>query len=313
MAKQATAPAPRTLKYRLLSKAQQSYSRAEIRRRFGVTERVLKSWERESLLPASESYSFSDLIAIKTIIELREKGFRSRQIGQAVESLRSKLADVKQPLSELRIVSNGKKIAVRVAGQRMDAISGQILFDFEVSSLGGVRVFPERRQSAGNRLREAEAWFQRGLELEEVGAPLDQVIEAYGKVIELNPGAAGALVNLGTIYYKERRFAEAEEHYKNAASADPSYPLAEFNLGNLYDEQGRLAEAFDHYKRALALNPQYADAHFNLALLCERTGDALKAVHHWKCYLKLDRSGPWADIAQRQLERLRQATVIQSR
>jgi tetratricopeptide (TPR) repeat protein len=89
--------------------------------------------------------------------------------------------------------------------------------------------------------------------------------------------------------------------------------LAEFNLGNLYDEQGRLNEAFDHYRRALVLNPQYADAHFNLALLCERTGDSLKAVHHWKSYLKLDRSGPWADIARRQLERLRQATVISSR
>jgi predicted TPR repeat methyltransferase len=69
--------------------------------------------------------------------------------------------------------------------------------------------------------------------------------------------------------------------------------------------------AFDHYKRALALNPQYGDAHFNLALLHERTGETLKAVHHWKCYLKLDRSGQWAEIARRQLERLRKATLIQ--
>jgi tetratricopeptide (TPR) repeat protein len=101
-------------------------------------------------------------------------------------------------------------------------------------------------------------------------------------------------------------------YYKEAVNADPSYPLAEFNLGNLYDEQGRLAEAFDHYRRSLALNPQYADAHFNLALLSERTGETLKAVHHWKCYLKLDRTGAWAEIARRQLERLRKATVIQS-
>jgi tetratricopeptide (TPR) repeat protein len=173
-----------------------------------------------------------------------------------------------------------------------------------------VRTFPERKRT-GNALRESEAWFQKGLDLEEAGAPLSQVVEAYQKVINLNPGAAGALVNLGTIYYRERRYAEAEQYYKRAVNADPGYPLAEFNLGNLYDEQGRLKEAFDHYKRALALNPQNADAHFNLALLCERTGETLKAVHHWKCYLKLDRSGPWAEIAQRQLERLRNATLIQ--
>jgi len=291
---------------------QQAYSRSDVRRQFALSERDLRSWEREALLAPADSYSFSDLIAIRTIVELRGKGFRSRQIAQAVDSLRRKLAGVKQPLSELRVISNGKKIAVRLAGQEMEAMTGQILFDFEASELGGVKAFPEHKRT-GNRLRESEVWFQKGLDLEETGAPMEQVIEAYRKTVELNPGAAGALVNLGTVYYRERRFAEAEEHYKAAVTADPSYPLAEFNLGNLYDEQGRLKEAFDHYKRALALNPQYADAHFNLALLSERTGDTLKAVHHWKTYLKLDRAGPWAEIAQRQLERLRKATVIHSK
>jgi len=297
----------------VVSKApQQDYSRADVRRQFRLTERQLKSWERESLVPPLESYSFSDLIAIRTILELRGKGFRSRNIAEAVSSLRRKLDDVKRPLSELRILSDGRKIAVRVAGHKMEALTGQILFDFEAAELGGVRDFPERKQG-GDLLRESEVWFQQGLDLEETGAPVEKVLEAYQKVVELNPAAAGALVNLGTIHYRQRKFGEAERYYKQAIAADPSYPLAEFNLGNLYDEQGRLPDAFHHYKRTLALNPQYADAHFNLALLCERTGDTLKAVLHWKIYLKLDRTGQWAEIARRQLERLREATVIQSR
>lgn len=297
----------------MLPKApQQAYSRADVRRQFGLTERQLKTWEEGALLPAGESYSFSDLIAIRAILELRGKGFRPRKIAEAVDALRRKLDGVKQPLSELRILSDGKKIAVRVSGQKMEAVSGQILFDFDASELGGIRDFPARKRAA-NRLRESEAWFQKALALEETAAPLEMIVEAYENVIELNPEAAGALVNLGTIYYRQRQFPEAEKYYKEAITADPSYPLAEFNLGNLYDEQGRLNEAFDHYRRALALNPQYADAHFNLALLCERTSAPLKAVHHWKCYLKLDRSGPWAEIARRQLEQLRRATVIQTR
>ena len=129
----------------------------------------------------------------------------------------------------------------------------------------------------------------------------------------MNPAAAGALVNLGTIAYRLLRFAEAEEYYKEAIAADPQYPLAQFNLGNLYDERGRTPEAFHHYRRALELNPNYADAHFNLALLCERAGEPLKAVYHWKAYLKLDKSGQWAEIARRQLDRLRQLTVVESR
>jgi len=264
------------------------------------------------LLSPAESYSFSDLIAIKTLMKLRESRIRPREIGRALQSLREKLDGVKQPLSELRIVSDGRKISVHVAGQKMEAISGQILLDFDAADLRGVRNFPERKHSA-NRIRESEAWFQRGLELEETGAPVEQAIQAYEKVLSLNPAAAGALVNLGTIYYRQRKFVEAEKYYERAIAADPSYPLAEFNLGNLYDEQNRLSEALFHYRQALALNPKYADAHFNLALLCERTGENLKAVHHWKAYLKLDSAGQWAEIARRQLERLRQATLIHSR
>jgi tetratricopeptide (TPR) repeat protein len=283
-----------------------------VRRQFGISERQLKSWERETLIPAADSYSFSDLLAIQTLLNLRKQRIRSRQIAQALESLRRKLEGVQQPLSELRIVSDGRKIAVHVAGQKMEAISGQILFDFDAKSVGGVAAFPDRKKPA-NRLREAETWFQKGLELEEIGAPVEQAIEAYQKVLELNPEAAGALVNLGTIYYRQRRLLEAETYYREAIEADPNYPLANFNLGNLYDEQGRLDEAARFYRRSLELSPNYADAHFNLALLCERIGDNLKAVHHWKAYLKLDTSGQWAEIARRQLERLRQATLIHSR
>jgi len=285
------------------------YTRADIRRQFGVTERQLRSWEREGLLPSGETYSFSDLIAVQTLVKLRESRIPPRQIGRAMASLRQKLGDVKRPLAELRIISNGRKIAVQVAGQKMEAISGQILFDFEASELGEVTSLPERKPSV-SRLRESEAWFQKGLELEETGAPVEEAVAAYRKVLDLNPEAAGALVNLGTIFYRQRSFAEAERYYLQAIEADPGYPLAQFNLGNLCDEQGRTEEALQHYRRALALNPNYADAHFNLALLCERTGDSLKAVHHWKCYLKLDSAGQWAEIARRQLERLRQSVIL---
>ena len=287
---------------------QEEYSRAEIRRQFGLTERQLRDWEQRRLITATKTYTFSDLIALQTIVKLREQRIPVRRIAQAVHSLRRKLDWIKDPLAELRVVSDGRKISVHVAGQKMEAISGQILLDFEASSLGGLRSFPDQKSTA-NRLRQSEIWFQKGLDLEETGSPIEEAIDAYRKVLEFNPSAAGALVNLGTIYYRQRKFAEAEKYYAAAVAADSQYPLAQFNLGNLYDELGRADEAAEHYRRALALNPTYADAHFNLALLCERNGDALKAVHHWKAYLKLDSSGQWADIARKQLERLRHVVI----
>lgn len=292
----------------MLDQAQDGeYSRADIRRKFGITEGQLRSWERQQLIPAAAAYSFSDLIAIQTIIKLREKKIPAKRIAAALAALRRKLGWMKQPLSELRIVSDGRKIAVRLAGQEMEALTGQILLDFDAAELS-VKPFPGK--DSRQMLRESELWFQRGLEIEESGAPVEQAIEAYDKALQLNPGAAGAMVNLGTIRYRQRKFAEAERHYADAIAADPTYPLAEFNLGNLYDEQGKLAEAAAHYRRALELNPGYADAHFNLALVCERVGEALQAVQHWKRYLQIDKSGQWAEIARRQLDRLREATVI---
>lgn len=287
----------------------EQFTRADVRRKFGVTERQLQSWERLDFLAPAQSYSFAELVAIKTLIKLRENRIPPRRIGEALASLRQKLNWVKRPLAELRIVSNGKRIAVHLPGEKMEAITGQILFDFDASGLATIKSLPEKKAS-GHTLREAETWFQRGLDLEETGAPMETAVEAYRRALEFNPRAAGALVNLGTIYYRQRKFAEAEKYYREAVDADPEYPLAHFNLGNMHDEQGRVGEAFAHYRRALELNPNYADAHFNVALLCERTGDALKAVHHWKSYLKLDSTGQWADIARRQLARLREAVIL---
>ena len=48
--------------------ANEAYSRAEVRRQFRLSERQLRSWENQSLLSPAESYSFSDLIAIQTLI-----------------------------------------------------------------------------------------------------------------------------------------------------------------------------------------------------------------------------------------------------
>src|SRR5205823_138813 len=99
------------------------------------------------------------------------------------------------PLSELRIVSDGKTISVHMPGEKMEAISGQMLFDFDTAALGGVKTFPESKPERGaSRIKDAEFWFQKGLELEETGAPVEEAVEAYRKAVQLNSGAAGAWV-----------------------------------------------------------------------------------------------------------------------
>ncbi len=197
---------------------------------------------------------------------------------------------------------------MHVSGDKMEPITGQLLFDFDAKEIEKLRSFPGKRESAqalAGKEQQAEFWFQRGLTLEEVGAPVTEAAEAYRKAIENNPTASGALVNLGTISFRMRRLADAENYYLRAVQADPGYPLAHFNLGNLFDEQGRVEEARSYYQAAIRLNPRYADAHFNLALLCERNNEILRAIGCWQTYLKLDSTSSWARAARKQLEKLK--------
>ncbi len=283
-----------------------AYSRAEVRRMLAVSESRLRSWERQHLIAPSQTYDFPDLIALRTLQKLSQNKIAPRQIARALASLKQKLSDIDRPLTELKIASDGRRISVHVAGQKMEAISGQMLFDFDAADLPSLRAFPQPKpRQTPSQAAESEHWFQRGLELEEAGSPVPDCIAAYERAVSLNPSAAGALVNLGTIFFRQKQYEDAERFYRRALEADPRYTLALFNLANLNDERGDVEAARELYREALKITPSYADAHFNLALLSERTGDPLRAVAHWKAYLKLDNTSTWARTARKQLERLR--------
>jgi tetratricopeptide (TPR) repeat protein len=291
------------------------YSRDDVLRLLGVSRRQLQSWERQNLITARESFGFSDLLALRTLLALRDSKIPTAKIRKALGSLRVKLRDVHDPLTELKIYSQGRNIEVQVAGRRMEPISGQLLLDFNAEEISRLLSFPTRTpaESPGTRVkakREAEHWFETGLELEQSGAPVEDIIAAYSRASEIDPSSAGALVNLGTVYFNLRDWKQAERYYRKALEADSEYALAHFNLGNLFDEQGQRQQALSHYQAALSSHPSYADAHYNIALLYQSTGQPLKAVRHWRTYLQLDPGSSWAVIARRELAKLKDSTIV---
>jgi tetratricopeptide (TPR) repeat protein len=222
------------------------------------------------------------------------------------------LRDVGDPLTELKLYAHGKKVRVEIDGKAMDAESGQLLLNFDEGELRRLVQMPgkDRTMEERDRRSNAERWFQRGLDLEQSGAPPEEIIEAYGNAIDLDPTSAGALVNLGTVYFNTRKWTEAERHYQQALKVDPEYALAHFDLANLYDERGDRGKALAHYEAAIRISPSYADAHYNVALLYQGQNQPMKAVQHWSTYLKLDPSSHWSTIARWELAKLREATVL---
>ena len=295
----------------------QVYSRAEVRRMLCLKERRLKSWERQGLAPRLSIYSFSDIVVLRGLTRLREDGVPAAKIRKAVAALREKFDLGADPLKELKIFSDGGRMAVQIGASKMEPISGQLLLDFDPAELHKMLSFPRRtsaqagRSAEESRRLESAGWFEKALELERTGAPVEEVIQAYEHSAELDPASAGTLVNLGTVHFHLRDWDTAERYYRRALDADPRYALAQFNLGNLFDERGDRALALVHYMVALRLDANYADAHYNVALLYQSSGQLMRAVRHWKAYLKLDPSSAWAVTARQELDKLRHATLIQ--
>jgi tetratricopeptide (TPR) repeat protein len=287
------------------------YSREEVRRLLDVTERQLRGWEKNRLIPPMERFAFSDLIALRTLSKLYENRIPPARIRNVLSALRSRLKDITDPLKQLRLISDGKRIHVQVGDHSMEPLSGQLLLNFDQADLKRLFSFPDPKKTDESRGRResAEKWFQRGLECEQTGA-IQDAIKAYESAVGLDPTSAGAWLNLGTIFFNARQFSKAESHYRRALETDPKYALAHFNIANLYDERGDYDRASRHYQEAVRLYPAYADAHYNLALLFQGSGQVMEAVRHWKAYLKLDPNSSWAAIARRELDKLRRYTVV---
>ncbi len=287
-------------------KTSDTYTRSEIRRILGIKENSLRSWERAGLTAAQEGYSFTDLVSLKTLQNLRSHQIPPKEIAEAIRQLRTRFDHIDRPLDELKIVSDGRRIAVELPGERIEALTGQMLFDFRSGSARAVTTLEQDRGTKDNGMpgRGEASLFQYALDLERSGERPSEIIDVYRKILALNPRAAGAWVNVGTLHHREGRLHDAESSYKEALAIFPEYALAHFNLGNVCEETNRLAEAAEHYESALVCQCDYADAHFNLAVVYERRGQVLRAAKHWRLFLKLDASSPWAKIARRKLEHL---------
>jgi tetratricopeptide (TPR) repeat protein len=279
------------------------FTRPEVQRILDVTEKQLDYWERLRLVGPKRRrgerfYDFRDLISLRTTKQLIEQGVPAHRLRRAVVALQQKLAEVQAPLTELRVLSNGRDVIVEQNGARLEPLSGQFVLNFDTRELDDrLRVMPERN---------ADQWLALALELEADPSTRPEAIDAYRHVLEKNPDRAEALTNLGALLYEQADFDAAVLCFRRAVELEPQGALAHYNLGSVLEEIGQLEPARKHLREAVRLKPDYADAHFNLALVCDEFGFSEEARQHWRRYLELDPFGPWSDYA-------RQRSGIQSR
>jgi tetratricopeptide (TPR) repeat protein len=274
------------------------FSPENVQRILGLTARQLDYWDRLRLVsPRKEEgnrfYDFRDLIGLRTVKQLIEEGVPANRLRRALTALRAKLVQVQAPLTELRILSDGKDVIVERHGARLEPLSGQFVLNFETRELDEkVRVIAERN---------ADEWLALALEYEADKKTRTEAIDAYDRALRVDPAKIDALLNCGTLHYENGSFEKASEYFGRAISLEPDSALAHFNLGSVLEEVGDLDAARKHLRQAVRLDPNYPDAQYNLAYVCEKLGAFAEAREHWRAYLMLDPVGPWSNYARQKL------------
>lgn len=92
---------------------------------------------------------------------------------------------------------------------------------------------------------------------------------AYRKGLEKNPKSFEANYNLGNALFKQKKYADALEQYKNSVALQPANKIklaaALHNTGNALLTEQKIEESISAYKNALKANPKDDETRYNLA------------------------------------------------
>lgn len=92
---------------------------------------------------------------------------------------------------------------------------------------------------------------------------IPKAINAFKKVITLDPCHAVGYNNMGVSYLSIKEYKNSESAFKMAIKIDPNYVKAAYNLAVALFWQGKYYEALKAYQIAERINPDYVKKRFN--------------------------------------------------
>lgn len=172
---------------------------------------------------------------------------------------------------ELRAVANGyTSDAVNLTSRRL--LENPDVGVIVLHPLEGVvgSVFSRTTLLARKEAREA---FEKGRELTR-NQKYDEAIDAYEKAVRSQPRFAAAWFELGLVHQMQNHPHEAEEAYRESATADPKFVKPYRQLAFLAFHEQRWPEVLEATDRLLFLDPvSYPDAYYFDSVARFQTGD----------------------------------------
>ena len=111
-------------------------------------------------------FTFREVVLLRTALRLRGSRIPPRRILKALSRIRDQLPDA-APLSGVRITAVGDAVAVTTGDAQWDAVSGQLLLDFEVADVKGEVTFLDNAPaSLSARRKQAQDWYSLAEQLQ---------------------------------------------------------------------------------------------------------------------------------------------------
>jgi len=95
------------------------------------------------------------------------------------------------------------------------------------------------------------------------------------------------LADLGTLYYRQGDFDQAQLYLDKAVAMKPVYAGAYFQRGLLFSKEKELEKAIGDYQQQIKLTPFHFEAHYNLGILQLKTKQYLASVQTFEAAAKL--------------------------
>jgi tetratricopeptide (TPR) repeat protein len=127
---------------------------------------------------------------------------------------------------------------------------------------------------------------------------------AVKRALEIKAGNAAALLALGEVYWRQKRFDEAERALLDGLKFDDRNWHGHFTLARLYWEKGDVLKAGPCVGRTLQLKPDFGEAHLLAGNVLLKIGQQQRAKIEYEEYLRLAPKGEYAAEARRLLDQL---------
>jgi Flp pilus assembly protein TadD/DNA-binding transcriptional MerR regulator len=285
------------------------YTTVQVARLLELPASRIRSWTRRGLIrPAKVEkrlswFDFKEVRSAQALRRLVEAGVPLARIRKSLRQIASWLPDARGLLVQLESLEPAEMLSIRLDGGKVAAPNGQMLLNFrgeQPARPTPFSVFSPAAIKIKDRQREAEVWFEVGLEAEDQGR-LEDAVAAYGKSLEAGGPQPETLFNLGNVHYQAGRFVESAASFLKALELDPEYVECWNNLGNALSQLGKTSEAVKTYQRALQIEPRYPEANSNLADALQQLGRTEEARRHYDAYFQEDPHSPWAMEIRRRL------------